>query len=90
MGAVQHLISEKDELLEIVKSMKKEITSLKGEITFTKSKERFIRKIEQEENKVEALKKKEKCPCFKFTDLHCCSCSFSFLTSFIFFSLKMN
>ena len=37
-GAVQHLISEKDKLLEIVNSMKKEITSLKGEITKLKNK----------------------------------------------------
>ena len=37
-GAVQHLVSEKDELLEMVKSMKKEILTMKGEITKLKKK----------------------------------------------------
>ena len=37
-GAVQHLISEKDELLEVVKPMKKEIATMKGEITKLKKK----------------------------------------------------
>ena len=38
----------------------------------------LLYKLEEEEKKVEALKKKkDKCPCFRFTDLHCCSCSSS-------------
>ena len=32
-GAVQHLTSEKDELSEMVKSMKKGLATMRGEIT---------------------------------------------------------
>ena len=38
MGAVQHLISEKDELLEMIKPMKKDIATMKGKITKLKKK----------------------------------------------------
>ena len=37
-GAVQHLISEKDELFDLVKTMKKEMATMKGEITKLKKK----------------------------------------------------
>ena len=37
-GCVQHLISEKDELLDMVKTLKKEMTTMKGEITKLKGK----------------------------------------------------
>ena len=37
-GALQHLISEKDELFDLVKTMKKEMATMKGEITKLKKK----------------------------------------------------
>ena len=37
-GAVKELMTEKDELVELVKSMKKEMTTMKGEITKLKGK----------------------------------------------------
>ena len=63
--------SEYATCMELLKQESKEISET--DILLNAMKD-LLNKLDEEEKKVEALKKK-KCPCFRFTDLHCCSCS---------------
>ena len=61
--------------MELLKQKSKEVSEIG---ILLKAMKDLLHKLEEEEKKVEALKKKkEKSPCFRFTDLHCCSCSSS-------------
>ena len=66
--------SEYSICMELLKQKSKEVSETD---ILLKAMKDLLRKLEEEEKKVEALKKREKCPCFRFTDLHCCSCSSS-------------
>ena len=67
--------SEYSTCMELIKQKSKEVSETD---ILLKAMKDLLNKLEEEEKKVEALKKKkEKCPCFRFTDLHCCSCSSS-------------
>ena len=58
--------------MELIKQKSKEVSETDILLTAMKY---LLDKLETEEKKVEALKKKRRCPCFKFTSLHCCPLS---------------
>ena len=58
--------------MELLKQKSKDISETD---ILLKAMKDLLNKLDDEEKKVEALKKKNRCPCFRFTDLHCCSCS---------------
>ena len=58
--------------MELIKQKSREVSET--DILLTAMKD-LLDKLQAEEDKVEALKKKEKCPCFSFTTLHCCPVS---------------
>ena len=65
--------SEYATCMELLKQKSKEVSETD---ILLKAMKDLLNTLDEEEKKVEALKKK-KCPCFRFTDLHCCSCSSS-------------
>ena len=64
--------SEYATCMELLKQKSKDISETD---ILLKAMKDLLNKLDEEEKKVEALKKKNRCPCSRFTDLHCCSCS---------------
>ena len=58
--------------MELIKQKSREVSET--DILLTAMKD-LLQKLEEEEKKVEALKKKRKCRCLRFTTLHCCPVS---------------
>ena len=58
--------------MELIKQKSREVSET--DILLTAMKD-LLQILEEEEKKIEVLKKRRKCPCFRFTTLHCCPVS---------------